>query len=32
MEPLQNTWNIVCENFMVHYDVFVAFVGINNTE
>ncbi len=33
MEQLQNTWNIVHENFMVLYDVFVAFVGLNkNTE
>ncbi len=32
MEQLQNTWNIVHKNFIVLYDVFVAFVGINNTE
>ncbi len=30
MEQLQNTWNIVCEHFMVLYDVFVASVGLNN--
>ncbi len=30
MERLQNTWNIVHENFMVFYNVFVAFVGLNN--
>ncbi len=30
MEQLQNTLNIVHENFMVLYDVFVAFVGLNN--
>ncbi len=30
MEQLQNIWNIVHENFMVLYDVFVAFVGLNN--
>ncbi len=30
MEQLQNTWNIVHENFMVLYDVFVAFVGLKN--
>ncbi len=27
---LQNTWNIVQENFMVFYNAFVAFVGLNN--
>ncbi len=27
MEQLQNTWNIVYENLMVLYDVFVTFVG-----
>ncbi len=27
---LQNTWNIVHENFIVFYNVFVAFVGLNN--
>ncbi len=33
MERLQNTLNIVHENIMVLYDVFVAFVGLNiNTE
>ncbi len=33
MEQLQNTWNIVCEHFMVLYDVFVASLGLyNNTE
>ncbi len=33
MKQLQNTWNIVCEHFMVLYDVFVASVGLNsNTE
>ncbi len=31
MEQLQNTWNIVHENFMVLYDVFVAFMGLNNS-
>ncbi len=30
MEQLQNTWNIVHEHFMTLYDVFVAFVGLNN--
>ncbi len=30
MEQFQNTWNIVHENFMVLYDVFLAFVGLNN--
>ncbi len=30
MEQLQNTLNIVHENFMVLYYVFVAFVGLNN--
>ncbi len=30
MEQLQNSLNIVHENIMVLYDVFVAFVGLNN--
>ncbi len=30
MEQLQNTWNIMHENFMVLCNVFVAFVGLNN--
>ncbi len=30
MEQLQNSWNIVHENFMVFYNVFVTFVGLNN--
>ncbi len=29
MEQIQNTLNIVHENFMVLYDAFVAFVGFN---
>ncbi len=32
MEQLQNTWNIVCEHFMVLYDVFVASLELNNKE
>ncbi len=31
MEQLQNTWNIVHENFMVFYDVYVVFMGLNNS-
>ncbi len=31
MDMLHNTWNIVHENFMVLYDVFVAFMGLNNS-
>ncbi len=31
MEQLQNTWNIVHKNFMVLYDVYVTFVGPNNS-
>ncbi len=30
MKRHQNTWNIVHGNFMVFYNVFVAFVGLNN--
>ncbi len=29
-QRLQNIWNTVHENFMVFYNVFVAFVGLNN--
>ncbi len=29
-EQLQNTWNIMHEYFMVLYDVFVAFMRLNN--
>ncbi len=31
MKQLQNTLHIVHKNFMVLYDVFVAFVGLNNS-
>ncbi len=31
MEQLQNTWNIMHKHFMVLYDVYVVFVGLNNT-
>ncbi len=30
MKRLQNTWNIVHENFIMFYNVFVSFVGLNN--
>ncbi len=30
MEQRQNILNIVHKDFMVFYDVFVAFVGLNN--
>ncbi len=30
MERLQNTWKIVLKNFMVLYNDFVPFVGLNN--
>ncbi len=30
MEQLQNTWNIMHEHFMVLYDVYAVFVGLNN--
>ncbi len=31
MEQLQNIWNIMHEHFMVLYDVYVVFVGLNNS-
>ncbi len=30
MEQLQNTWNIMHKHFIVLYDVYVVFVGLNN--
>ncbi len=32
MGQLQNTLNIMHEHFMVLYDVYVVFVGLNSTE